>query len=250
MIIRVKKNKSYTVMSNHGLNNPELSLKAKGLYAYLLSRPDDWNISERGLASQMKEGRDAIGGAMKELETAKYLVRSKHRAANGQYINQCTLYETPGDWEQSGGNTVAGKSSQADDAPADPKNLAGKTGHGKPSRLLSTDQTSTTTTDVVEAEPQEFGDPTINQMIAIFEEANGSKLRLMTKQRRAAQHIIRRFGNDADKAIGACNAAIACRDQQYAPAISNLLDLHEKLDKLALFYRKTNNAKVVAGVVQ
>ena len=49
-IIRVPKVNNYTVMSNHHLLNPALSLKAKGLMSYMLSRPDDWDFTIDGLA--------------------------------------------------------------------------------------------------------------------------------------------------------------------------------------------------------
>ena len=46
---RVNKNVNYTVMSNHHLQDKRLSLKAKGLLSYMLSLPDDWDYSLKGL---------------------------------------------------------------------------------------------------------------------------------------------------------------------------------------------------------
>ena len=48
---RVNKNVNYTVMSNHHLQDKRLSLKAKGLLSYMLSLPDDWDYSLKGLAA-------------------------------------------------------------------------------------------------------------------------------------------------------------------------------------------------------
>ena len=59
-----------------------LSLKSKGLLSMMLSLPEDWNYTTRGLAKICKEGVDAIGGALRELEAAGYIVR--HRAAPAQ----------------------------------------------------------------------------------------------------------------------------------------------------------------------
>ena len=73
-VFRIERTRDYTVMCNHHLKNPQLSLKAKGLLSMMLSFPDEWNYSERGLASICKEGVDAIHSAIKELESAGYLL--------------------------------------------------------------------------------------------------------------------------------------------------------------------------------
>ena len=59
-IIRVEKQKNYTVLSNHHLQDGNLSLKAKGLLSMMLSLPEDWVYSVEGLVSLCKEGRDAV----------------------------------------------------------------------------------------------------------------------------------------------------------------------------------------------
>ena len=55
-IIRVERTKNFTVMSNHHFKNKKLSLKAKGLLSLMLSLPDDWNYSMKGLATLSKDG--------------------------------------------------------------------------------------------------------------------------------------------------------------------------------------------------
>ena len=66
--IKINKGGNYTVISNHVLQNNNLSLKAKGLYAFMWSLPDTWDYSVSGLTKVLKEGRDAINEALKELE--------------------------------------------------------------------------------------------------------------------------------------------------------------------------------------
>lgn len=61
-VFRIERTRDYTVMSNHHLRNKALSLKSKGLLSMMLSLPDDWNYTTRGLAKICKEGVDAIGG--------------------------------------------------------------------------------------------------------------------------------------------------------------------------------------------
>ena len=51
-VFRVQKTQNYTIMSNHHLRNKALSLKAKGLLSLMLSLPEDWDYTTRGLASR------------------------------------------------------------------------------------------------------------------------------------------------------------------------------------------------------
>ena len=69
-VFRIERTRDYTVMSNHHLRDKALSLKSKGLLSMMLSLPEDWNYTTRGLAKICKEGVDAIGGALRELESA------------------------------------------------------------------------------------------------------------------------------------------------------------------------------------
>ena len=73
-----------------------LSLKAKGLLSMMLSLPEDWNYTTRGLAAICKEGVDAIGGALRELETAGYIVRHQLRDRQGRISDtEYVIYEQP-----------------------------------------------------------------------------------------------------------------------------------------------------------
>lgn len=95
-VFRVEKNRGYTVMSNHHLRNAELSLKAKGLLSMMLSLPEEWNYTTRGLAAICKEGTDCIGSALKELEKTGYIVRNRLRDNKGKIVDvEYVIYETP-----------------------------------------------------------------------------------------------------------------------------------------------------------
>lgn len=83
-VYRVQRTRDYTVMSNYHLKDKGLTLKSKGLLSMILSLPEEWNYTTRGLASICKEGVDAIGSALKELETAGYIVRRQLRGTNGR----------------------------------------------------------------------------------------------------------------------------------------------------------------------
>ena len=95
-VFRVEKNSGYTVMSNHHLRNKELSLKAKGLLSQMLSLPDDWDYTLKGLAFINREQIDAIREAVRELERAGYIVRSRERDEKGRLRGtEYVIYETP-----------------------------------------------------------------------------------------------------------------------------------------------------------
>lgn len=95
-VFRIERTGDYTVMSNHHLRNHQLSLKAKGLLSMMLSLPDDWNYTTRGLAKICKEGVDAIGGALRELESAGYIVRHQLRDRQGRISDtEYVIYEQP-----------------------------------------------------------------------------------------------------------------------------------------------------------
>ena len=95
-VFRIERTRDYTVMSNHHLRNANLSLKAKGLLSMMLSLPEDWNYTTRGLAKICKEGVDAIGAALRELERAGYIVRYQKRDKNGRITDtEYVIYEQP-----------------------------------------------------------------------------------------------------------------------------------------------------------
>ena len=95
-VFRVERNTGYTVMSNHHLRNKELSLKAKGLLSQMLSLPEDWDYTLAGLSYINREKIDAIREAIKELEKAGYIKRSRERDEKGRLRGaDYVIYEQP-----------------------------------------------------------------------------------------------------------------------------------------------------------
>ena len=100
-VFRVQKTQNYTIMSNHHLRNKALSLKAKGLLSLMLSLPEDWDYTTRGLASICKEGVDSVCATVRELEAAGYIIRRRIRDKNGQMRGmEYTVLEQPQPPEQ------------------------------------------------------------------------------------------------------------------------------------------------------
>ena len=95
-VFRIEKTRDYTVMSNHHLRNAELSLKAKGLLSLMLSLPENWDYTTKGLARICKDGVDSICAGVRELEEQGYVIRERVRNSNGQLgAIEYTILEQP-----------------------------------------------------------------------------------------------------------------------------------------------------------
>lgn len=98
-VIRVVKNKDYTVMSNAHLHDKRLSLKAVGLLSIVLSLPNDWNYTVKGLVGSVKDGERAVNGALSELKKCGYLQVNKlyPNSERSKIEYQYVFYEKPQD---------------------------------------------------------------------------------------------------------------------------------------------------------
>lgn len=107
-IIRIHKTHNYSIISNVVLNDERLSWRARGIAAYLLSKPDDWRINAAHLHRVGREGRDAVRAALKELEDLGYLRRLKEQGEGGKWSSYLVLYEEPQDAEPTPGKPTPG----------------------------------------------------------------------------------------------------------------------------------------------
>ncbi|MCL2047164.1 MAG: helix-turn-helix domain-containing protein [Defluviitaleaceae bacterium] len=95
-VFRIEKTKDYTVMSNYHLRDNDLSLKGKGLLSLMLSLPEDWDYTMKGLAKICKDGMDSVRNGIMELEKHGYLTRQRIRKPNGQLGDvEYTILEMP-----------------------------------------------------------------------------------------------------------------------------------------------------------
>jgi len=92
--IRVEKTGNYSIISNHILRRKDISARAKGVFCYLMSLPDDWKLFRGELCTHFTEGRDAINATMKELIEKGYLVVAQHKDDEGKFIkSEYTLFD-------------------------------------------------------------------------------------------------------------------------------------------------------------
>lgn len=163
-VFRVEKTRNYTVMSNYHLRDKSLSLKAKGLLSLMLSLPEDWDYTTKGLAYICKDGVDSICATVRELESAGYIVRARERHADGTLGGiEYTILEQPREPESpKRENPVqAGKAGDAPKRafPEQVKPVLGKPEQENPTQLNIQEQSkeilSTDSTKSVPSFPQE-----------------------------------------------------------------------------------------------
>ena len=97
-VIRVKKRPSnFVMMDKTFLEDDRLSFKAKGILAYLLSKPDDWKVIVGNLVNSSKDGKASVYAGLKELKECGYYEKIPIRNEQGTRIIrwESTVYEIP-----------------------------------------------------------------------------------------------------------------------------------------------------------
>ena len=163
-VFRVEKTRDYTVMANHHLKNRALTLKAKGLLSLMLSLPEDWDYTLKGLSFISVEGIDAIREAVRELECAGYIIRSRERNGKGQLKGtEYVIYEQPHSPETPPGEQKPAQENPTLENPTQDKPMLGSpalaepTVPFKPGRTDAThEQTDTVSFSVLEPKADGF----------------------------------------------------------------------------------------------
>lgn len=95
-VFRVSKERDYTVLSNRIFRDRSLSAKAKGILVEMLSLPEEWDYTLKGLSTLFTDGLDSIRKGIQELEEHGYVVRQRRRDAKGRLGGtEYVIYETP-----------------------------------------------------------------------------------------------------------------------------------------------------------
>jgi|CXWL01.1.fsa_nt_gi DNA-binding MarR family transcriptional regulator len=212
-----KANVPFTMVANEVLSRPDLSLKDKGLYAYLFSKPDDWDFAAARIADECKESKDIVFRVLKELERAKLLERRRlpsgrmeyHLAYTSEPVEEKTqnLFVTSAEIEKA--VTVLKKEGRSLDGVIAPN-----------------------------INP-------LNDLIEEFKPVNPSYARMFANksQRAALQRVVQSIG--FDKARNAIKAAVAVHGSKYAPTITTAVQLEERIGALSAFMKKNRTSAVV-----
>lgn len=219
----------FTQVANIIINDKKLSLKAKGLFSYLYSKPDGWNFSSERIALENSDGRDSIRQALRELEDNGYLERKKQ--ASGRIEHLLKFDEKPETENPSVGQE-----------PETEKPTVGKTHSGK-TRPISNKDTDNNKYTENKIATEAVAPQMVNDLIDLFKEVNPSYERLFPNktERSAAERLISKFGFDkvgaAVKSIPRFISLAGC------PQITTPYQFERKLGQYVAFVKQSEKTK-------
>jgi len=95
-IIKIKKRKNYTIISNDLINNESLTWEARGMLIYLLSKPEDWQVRVTDLTRQSPAGVKVVRRVIKELEEHGYISRVRFQdSVTKRFVWETDVREQP-----------------------------------------------------------------------------------------------------------------------------------------------------------
>ena len=235
-----KESIGYAQIKNEVLTDTKISLKAKGLFAYLYSKPDDWDFSGDRMAKENMEGRKAIYAALKELEIEGYLSRTKK--PDGKVVYHISFSKKP---------TV--QNGQQEKKPVDqngkePKRQRTKMGSISNKESLTNKEDITNKEIITSEEKKEIIDENspmekqIAEVIYLFQNLNPTYNTWYGRNpvRKKCQELLEKFGFQKVKtAIHFAESIIAI---EFAPEITTPAELWSKWGKLQAYWlKKANN---------
>lgn len=125
-IVRVSKRENpYVILDKTFLSDNRISWKAKGILAYLMSKPDDWKVIIGNLINQSTDGEKSVYSGLRELEKYGYMTRERVRDEKGKFIHmEYIVYELP----------IATTPDESSISSTSPFSACGKTARRKSSR--------------------------------------------------------------------------------------------------------------------
>lgn len=222
-----KEDVGYAQIKNEVLTDTKISLKAKGLFAYLYSKPDDWDFSGDRMSKENMEGRKAIYSALKELENEGYLQREKR--PDGKVVYSISFNKKP--------NVQNGQQAKKPDARngKEPKRQRAETGSISNKESLTNKEVITNKEIINENSSIE---KQIGEVIYLFKNLNPMYKTWFNRNpvRKKCQELLETFGFVKVKnAIGFAESIIAI---EFAPEITTPAELGSKWGKLQAYYMK------------
>ena len=230
-ILSRKQDVGFAQISNKLLNDEKLSLKAKGLYAYMFSKPNGWQFSAERMAKENSDKESAIWSGLIELEEKGYIKRNKLKTGRMEYLLLIKSRTKP-----YLGNPIQGKSQS-----------------GKTTVISNTDKDNNTDKDsnislsskieiLPENEPKVANE--INQLIKCFKDVNPcyDKLFANKTERNACEYLIKKFSFGSIRSLveGLKNVLI----DKYAPRITKPSELQNKMGALKLYMQEQCKPKI------
>ena len=224
-VFRIEKTRDYTVMSNHHLRDMSLSLKAKGLLSLMLSLPENWDYTMKGLARICKDGIDSISGGIRELEEHGYLIRERVRGANGQLGSiEYTILEqpkepTPAQEKPIRENPVQANPTLVTPVQEEPAQLNKEESSNYPSR---TDLSSTELSNPIQSNP-----PT------------PAGVRIGTDRMENLKEVIRYVSNYEDEFVRmVMDADVRQKNRELAQKKKKLIELQKRIGELDTIFQR------------
>jgi len=214
------KNK-YGVTPNNLLNDKDLSLRAKGLYGFLQSKPDNWKFSIGRIAIQTKEGKSAIRKAIEELEKLGLLSRKPLKDKEGKWSGYDYLLS---------------------EKPSSEKRMTGKPSSVSLDTLSKKDNSNK---DIVKKTKNSNKVAGLNEIIDLFKNVNPSyeKFFRNTTQRGALERLVKKFGPGKVEEI--ISILPITNTKKYAPTITTPLQLEDKLGQLVAFTKQQKSESIL-----
>lgn len=221
-VIRVHKNKNFTVMSNVHLRDMGLSLKAKGLLSLMLSLPDNWNYSIAGLCSICKENETAIKSTIKELKEKRYVIVDKkfpNETKSKKYEYVYNIFEEPQEENQPVENQGV-ENLPIDNLQVENNSL------NKRTNILNTDKSNKDRAELLNTD-KEKGE-NINTVDAEAKTLSSEKQRKVPASKTARQRYLDKKAEEIDMLNRAWNICEANYDEETANEIFNTLEHYFK----------------------
>lgn len=228
MIIKSKPNRDFTVMRNDVLERTDLSLKAKGLWAFLMTKPDGWRTSIAGLEAQLPEGRDAIMAALKELSAIGLYRKEMIHRPDGTFTWEDFVFDQP----HTG-------------FPYTDKPLTGKPYTENP-RQVNTELVNTEKVKVSkDTTGRDKRDPGVQQVMEMFEREIG--IQQPQTMRRYAYLLIRKY--ELEPLLVMITAAAAAQQvDRFCPRTPTVKDFFYQKEKLQDYFRRRTDLSAVDKV--
>jgi hypothetical protein len=240
------KNK-YGIIPNEILNSKELSLSAKGLYGYLQSKPDGWRFSISRMASQLKEGKDAIRRAILELEKFGLLRRIPLKNKEGKWAGyDYELREGLAENPPTSSEKLAENPSTENPTTANPTT-------GFPYTISNIDNSKkeySKKENIYNIATQSVAGKEINELISLFKEINPTYERLFSNktQRQALERLVKKFGKEG--VANMIKTLPKILGKPYAPRITTPLQLEQKLADLLAYLKQEQNKKPKVAIIR